>query len=191
MAYLLCGRFSAILCLGAALLLGSCCANNVCDCPDEQLADAIELRFKTEADTLTGGSSFGRLDLDTVLIQRSPLPYNPATKPETVTLIRATAHARDPILLKSTGPFGQLGTIKLNRYRYVVQYLTHQPRSKPTAATILVVKGIQLKGSFDGNGCCTCYSNTQKTAFTQKNEAVKDSAFVDLRQPPKFILITR
>ena len=38
MTHLLPFRFSAILLLGLGLLLPGCCANNVCDCPDEAQA---------------------------------------------------------------------------------------------------------------------------------------------------------
>ena len=187
MAYSSLSQISTVLSLGAAMLLSSCCANNVCDCQDEQ-ADAIKLRFLVNADSLAGGKGFGKRDLDTIIIQRSPLPYKTTTKPETVTLIRTLAHARDSIVVNNNTPFGQAGTTKLNRYRYQVQYLKQVPKSKPMATTVLVIDSIHLKGSLSGNGCCTCYTNSQKTVYASKprrRNPAQDSAFViDLKQKP-------
>ena len=187
MAYSLLSRISTVLSLGAGLLLASCCANNECNCQDEQ-ADAIQLRFLVSADSLAGGKGFGKRDVDTIIIQRSPLPYQAATKPETVTLIRTAAQARDSIVVNNNTPFGQVGTAKLNRYRYQIQYLKQVPKSKPVAITVLVIDSIQLKGSLDGNGCCTCYTNSRKTVYAAKPKRLnpaQDSAFVvDLKQKP-------
>ncbi|WP_210521449.1 hypothetical protein [Hymenobacter terricola] len=155
MSYLLPARFSVLSLLSAALLLSGCCANNVCDCDDAK-ADAVELRF----DPL-----FLTSDLDTVLIKRYPKDFNATTIPETVTLIRNTAHARDSVLLNNNSPFAQVGTTKINSYRYVVQYYVQQPGSKPVATTALVIDKIDLQGSFQGDGCCTCYTNSRKIVY--------------------------
>ena len=176
MAHLLPFRFSTALFFCVALLLSGCCANNVCDCEDAQ-ADAIKLRFAPR---------FAAADLDTIIIQRSPLPYNTTAKPETVTLIRTPARARDSVVINNSTPFTQAGSAKLNRYRYVVQYLAQQPKSKPVPTTVLVIDSTRLRGSLAGSGCCTCYTNTQKTVFAtrpKRNSTALDSAFViDLRQ---------
>lgn len=194
MAYSLFSRISAVLSFGAVLLLSSCCANNVCDCKDEQ-ADAVNLRFLINADTLATGHSFSKRDVDTIIIQRSPRPYKATTKPETVTLIRTLAQARDTIVLNNATPFGQVGKIKVNGYRYVVQYLQHFPNSKPVATTVLVIDSIYLKGSLSGNGCCTCYTNSQKTVSASKPKRLnpaQDSAFVvDLKQKPYYLGLTK
>jgi len=161
------------------LLLSGCCANNVCDCQDAQ-ADAVELRFS---------SAFSAADLDTIVIQRSPLPYQTTTKVESVTLIRTGAHVRDSLLLNNNAPFTQVGTTKLNGYRYVVQYLAQQAQNKPVAATALIIDDIKLSGGLNGNGCCTCYTNTQKTVAAKKDGAAQDSVF-DLKRKP-YILVTK
>ena len=188
-------RFSTILSLGGALLLSSCCANNECDCKDEPLADAVVLRFLINADSLAGGRGFGRLDVDTIIIQRSPRPFKATIKPETVTLIRTAAQARDSVVLNNNTPFGQVTNFKLNHYRYVVQYLKHLPNSKPIATTIVVIDSVQLKGRLDGTGCCTCYTNSQKTVYASKPKRLnpaQDSAFVvDLKQKPYYLGLTK
>lgn len=164
MTHLLPFRFFA---LSAAILLSGCCANNVCDCKDAQ-ADAVQLRFS---------NAFSVSDLDTILIQRYPLKYTAATKPETVTLIRTVTHARDSILLDNATPFPQLGSARLNRYRYVVQYYVQLPGSKSLATTAYIIDSLHIRGSLEGNGCCTCYTNAEKTIFA------KDSVF-NLKQKP-------
>ena len=193
MAYSLLSRISTVLSLGAVLLLSSCCANNECNCEDEQ-ADAINLSFLMNADTLATGHSFGKRDVDTIIVQRSPRPYKATTKPETVTLIRTLTQARDYVVLNNTTPFGQVGRAKVNGYRYVVQYLKHFPKSKPVATTVLVIDSIHLKGSLSGDGCCTCYTNSQKIVYASRPKRLnptQDSAFVvDFKQKP-YLEITK
>ena len=188
-------RFSTILPLAAALLLGSCCANNECDCKDEPLADAVKLRFLINADSLAGGRGFGRLDLDTIIIQRSPRPFKATMKPETVTLIRTAARARDSVVLNNNTPFAQVTNLKLDRYRYVVQYLKHVPNSKPVATTILVIDSVQSRGRLDGTGCCTCYTNFRKTVYAARPKRLnpaQDSTFIiDLKEKPYYIELTK
>ncbi|GAB3867970.1 hypothetical protein GCM10028824_11600 [Hymenobacter segetis] len=165
MTHLLPFRFSAILLLGLGLLPG-CCANNVCDCPGEAQADAIKLVFSQTDFPI-------RADLDTIVLQRYPLVIvpasgsNPGTKPETVTLIRSVAQAYDTIVINNSTPFGQVSTAKLDQYQYYVCYYPAPHRKSPAFA--LVIDKVALKGNLDGNGCCTCYTNTQKDITTRKD----------------------
>lgn len=159
--------------LATAGLQAGCCANDVCAPPNER-ADAITLRFATGADTLATGHSFGQMELDTLIIQRSPLPYRPTTRPEIVVLLRTPAQRRDSVVLNNNAPFTQAGTAKLDAYRYVVQYLKPVPRSKPVPTTVLVVDSVQLDGRIDGNGCCSYYHNTKKVAFLNSNPIGRD-----------------
>lgn len=152
-------------CAAVVLLLGGCCANNVCDCDDTQ-ADAIELRFSTAATI-----GFRTEDLDTLTLLRFPRPYNPASKFETVTLFRTPAQAGDSVLLNNNTPFAQAGSTKLNAYRYVVQYLRHVPGSKPVPTTAAVIDSVQLAGALEGDGCCTCYQNTKKAIYLNGSAA--------------------
>lgn len=168
MAYLLPSRFSAVFYLGAALLVSGCCANNVCNCDDAQ-ADAIGLRFV----------NFAASDLDTVSIVRYPLEFTRATIPERVTII-GTAPG-DTITLNNTTPFAQVGTTKLNQYHYLVQYQVGSRLSRPVTA--LIIDKVALQGSFEGSGCCTCYTNTQKAVTIRKDSATTAST-TDLKNNP-------
>ena len=172
MAHLLPFRFVAAFCLSVVLLLSGCCANDVCDCEDEQQADAIKLRFKMDADTSAGGKSFGKLDLDTIIVQRSPRKSATTAKPEIVTLIRAVTTGE--LVLNNNMPFPQVGTTKLNAYKYTVQYLVQKPRQKPVPTSVLVIDSVRLRGDFSSNGCCTCYNNTEKSVFLNGARTEKD-----------------
>ena len=171
MAIILPRQFSAILFPSLMLVLAGCCANNVCDCADER-ADAVELRFS---------SAYRAADLDTIIIKRFPRRFTAATKPDSVTLIRTAVRARDSILLNNNAPFAQTGTAKINQYRYVIRYLVQAPKKKPVVTTAFVIDSIRLRGSLEGNGCCSCYTNTEKVVFA------KDSA-VDLKRKPYLVI---
>ncbi|OGX84670.1 hypothetical protein [Hymenobacter glacialis] len=170
-------RPTTVFLLGA-LLFSGCCANNTCDCQDAR-ADAINLRFS---------SAFTAADLDTIVVQRSPLPFSATNKVESVTIIRTAAQLRDTLRINNNAPFPQVSTTKLDGYRYVIQYLTQQPKSKPAATTLLIINEVALSGRLDGDGCCTCYINTEKVVNATKPKGATtaaDSTFtIDLNQKP-------
>lgn len=193
MTHLLPFWFSAILFLGLGLLLPGCCANNVCDCPGEAQADAIKLVFSKSAFDTAAEIA----DLDTIVLQRYPLVIipasgtNPGTKPETVTLIRSTAQAYDTIYITNSTPFAQTSTAKLDQYRYYVRYYPALPaprRKRPAFA--LVIDKVGLKGNLDGTGCCTCYTNTEKTITTRLDSTASATTAVvtNLKETPGFII---
>ncbi|WP_310395129.1 hypothetical protein [Hymenobacter sp.] len=180
MAYFPPFRFSAALFLGAALLLSGCCANDVCDCQDEQ-ADAIRVRFSP---------AFSPSDLDTLIVKRYSLPLSPASKVDSVTLVQGAGQERDSItvVLNNNTPFAAVGANKLDKFGYQIRYLTQQPRQKPKPTTVLIIESIQLDGQLDGDGCCTCYTNSLKTVTAKVNGkkpgAAPDSVVVvNLKQP--------
>ncbi|MBJ6109771.1 hypothetical protein JAO73_12155 [Hymenobacter sp. BT523] len=145
--------------LGAALLAG-CCANDVCEA-DDPLADAVQLRF---------AKNFSVADLDTVIVLRYPKKFTNTPRPETVTLVRTPAQARDSVLLlNNDAPFSRVGNTNLGAYRYVVQYLAHPNGvNKPVTTTALVIDSIRVQGNYyKTSGCCTNYRNTGKTAYVQ------------------------
>ncbi|HEX8326729.1 MAG TPA: hypothetical protein VF629_04250 [Hymenobacter sp.] len=167
-------RFSAIVCLSTALLSG-CCANDVCECNDAD-ADTVRFRFRYSADTTVAVNTFRPADLDTITIERSPLPYDPKVKPETVVLYRTPAQANDTLVtlvLNNNAPFAQKPNTKLNSYRYVVSYRKNPP-VKGTPTTVLVIDRVELSGTLDGDGCCTCYTNTRKAIYTNGNPVVRE-----------------
>ena len=180
MTYLLPFRF-LLPGMALLLLLGGCCANNVCDCNDAQ-EDQIKLVFSP---------AFTPADLDTVFVQRYPLTIKSDTKPETVTIIRPATRVYDPIELNNATPFAPVGSVRLNNYRYVVRYAA-TPRQRRTSIA-LVIDNVGLKGSFDGNGCCTCYHNLSKTVTFRRDSAtaqIADSTR-NLRERATPVLIIR
>jgi hypothetical protein len=173
-------RFAGSVLLGFALLSG-CCANNICD-RDDSKEDLIKLVF---------ARSFSTTDLDTVLIQRYPLIINSNTRPETITLIRSAAQAYDTIVLNTTSPFSQTGSTRIKDYKYVVRYYGKPFRRQPGAALApaiaLIIDQAALKGSFEGNGCCTYYVNTQKLLIARRDSTKVDTTY-DLKPRPILII---
>lgn len=170
-------RLPALLFL-VALLLGGCCANTPCDCDDAQ-ADAINLRFS---------DAFTAADLDTIVVQRSPLPFSPTNKVESAVILRTAAQRRDTLRINNTTPFPQVGATKLDGYRYVIQYFTQEPGSKPAARTLLTINDVDLGGRLEGDGCCTCYVNTEKVVNASRPKGTNppaDTTFtIDLKRNP-------
>ncbi|MDQ2769001.1 MAG: hypothetical protein M3Y54_00690 [Bacteroidota bacterium] len=169
------------------LLLTSCCANNVCDCVGEAREDAVLLVFDQSA------TGFTAADLDTVVIQRYPKiikpNVKPDVKPDVVTIVRTASQANvpDTITLNNTTPFPQQGSTKLNGYSYRVRFLSHTgPR--PNAALALTIDSVQLRGSLEGNGCCTCYTNSYKALYVREPDSVT-RALVEL--PKKDVYVIR
>jgi hypothetical protein len=154
-----------LIALSAGLLLSGCCANNVCNCNDAQ-EDVIKLIFSKQ---------FTSDDLDTLVLVRYPLVFDARTSvPETVTLIRLGAQPTDTIYLNNNTPFAQVGSARLNQYRYQIRY--HKTLRKSKLATALLIDQVTLKGSFDGNGCCTCYTNSDKRITARKDSSYVQSA---------------
>ena len=175
--------------LGLGALLAGCCANTNCDCQDER-ADAFYFRFAT-----SGTDSFdAKTELDTVLVKRFALQLDAKGQPvliktklatfedyadslnaagsfDLVTVVRATAARHDTIVVSNNFPFAQSSARRLNAYLYRIEV-----RSAPYAPKQYLkinplryeVKSIKLEGRFVGDGCCTCYRNTLKTATLVK-----------------------
>lgn len=176
--------FTILLTVATGLLLSGCCANNVCDCNDAD-ADVVELRFASSF-----SNAVSNADLDTVVIQRYPVRLLTGAKPEIVTLIRTAARSRDSIRLNNNSPFPQISTTKLDSFRYVVQYYVTQPGRKAALTTLLTINKIKLQGSLNGDGCCTCYVNSEKTVFARREGFLQDSVF-DLKRDPRFLKISK
>ena len=163
--------------LSIGLLLSSCCANNVCNCNDEQ-QDVIKLVF---------AENFSTAELDTLVLLRYPLVIDTLTTvPQTVTLIRPNARPNDAILLNNNTPFAQVGATRLNQYRYQIRYRKAPRPAK--LATALIIDQVTLKGSLDGNGCCTCYTNYDKRIAARQDSSQRERAdtVYNLRPQPVF-----
>jgi hypothetical protein len=196
MAYLPAFRFSFALFTGIALFSG-CCANNVCDCNDAQ-ADAIKIRF-ARSQSATDMVGFTPGDLDTLIVQRYPKDLNTtnfrSVTPETVTLFRTADRAYDSLVINNATPFPQSGTNRIDQYKYVVRY--NDPRRaqrlRPRSVPALIIDKVELNGSFEANGCCTCYTNLQKTVTFRQDSTVAPSAavIIDLKNPSAVLTVDK
>jgi hypothetical protein len=166
-------RFFAVALLG--VLLGGCCANDVCR-QDDPLADAVQLRL----------SHFTASDLDTLILLRYPKKFTPTTRPENVTLTRTGTQASDSVIvLNNSTPFARAGNANLGAYSYRVQYLAHpNGGGKPVTTTALAIDSLRVQGSyFKTSGCCTNYRNTNKIAYIQgKPVDLTQSPFLEVRK---------
>ena len=170
-------------------LLAGCCANNVCDCPNEAQADAIRIVFDSTKFTTPE-------ELDTLVLVRY-LRYDvkkpPAVlpKPETVTLIRTAKQiaANDEVIINNSTPFSQLGSARLDTFSYVVRYYPGvKPKLRPSKR-VLFINRVKLSGSFEGNGCCTCYTNSRKLVEVwPDSNATQSTGFVNLREQRAIVI---
>lgn len=151
--------FSSGLALLAAALLAGCCANNTCDCQDE-LEDAIQLRFKTSDTTSTRPTGFRLAELDTIRIVRYRLN---STVTDTVVRTRRKDEADKALVISPETPFNPNSSARPGLYRFAV-LLTSGSRRRPQVRQRFELRDIQLRGRIEPDGCCTCYENTVKTA---------------------------
>ena len=160
------------------LLLAGCCADNVCNCEGEAQADAVHLVFDP--------ASFSGADLDTLVVQRYPKNKLTNVTPDVVTIVRPASQSNRPdtLTLNNSTPFPQQGTTKLDGYAYRVRFLSKAPGRRPNAALALTIDSVKLKGSLNGDGCCTCYSNSYKGLYLR---AGKDTATTS---PNKLVVLS-
>lgn len=186
MAFSLVTRFACLASL--ASLLASCCANNVCDCAGEAQADAVRIVFDRAKFTTPG-------ELDTLVLIRylhydANMPPVPLPKPEIVTLTRTAAQAYDTLVINNSTPFSQLGSARLDTFSYVVRYYPGvKPKLRPSKLA-LVIDRVKLSGGFEGNGCCTCYTNSRKLALARP-DSTKPATYTDLRPRRAVLAATR
>lgn len=179
----------AILASLAALAAG-CCANNPCNCNDLQ-ADSLYLTLKSTPDPRIPNDTtfFSGAELDTVYLRRYS-PATPAALSDPVSLVRARRRSRalitqlqranldtTTVVISNNNPFTPSTTGgKLNAYAYL---LTVKDGRVGAHAYNFYLTNIQLKGSYDADGCCTCYHNTfkglQLAGKTTVNKIVTDS----------------
>ncbi|MDO7876284.1 hypothetical protein Q5H93_16185 [Hymenobacter sp. ASUV-10] len=174
-------RFWVGLLLGS-LLVASCCANDSCDCKDSR-ADALYFRFRIGADSLTG-LDFGRSEVDTIYLLRYPLPLTLPNSGahDSVALLPADTTRRSNLtgttfFLNNNGPFALATGRKVNSYEYVILVGDR----KRQQFRRYIVNNISLKGKFEGDGCCTCYVNSGKSATV--NSATRDSTYTLTEMP--------
>jgi hypothetical protein len=176
-----------------SLLVAGCCANDVCSCEDS-LADALHFRFPIGADSLTG-PSFGRSEVDTIYVLRYPLPvtlpnsgsHDSIALLPTDTISTSLKVNERTFLLNNKGPFALTMGRKVNSYEYVI--LVGNRRRQQFRRYI--VNNIRLKGSFEGTGCCTCYTNTGKSATLQASRQDSTYTLTETAGQPIFIELTK
>ena len=156
--------------LGAAAL-SACCANDTCDCRDN-LADAIAIGFElSEVPTPT---TFTPREVQTVkLLRYDTSTARTALAYDSVIINRTAAQAGEPILLTHRTPFRVVGNRRLNSFRYVVQPLGPISQGAVPSPEFRL-DSIRLEGSFEADGCCTCYRSRSKAVRVngQKVEAI-------------------
>lgn len=152
--------------LGAALFAG-CCGAKTCDCQNNR-ADALLFNFRP--------GSFTAAELDTVILERSVFPRDPAIRtvsgttyrtPDVAAIVRDRASLfRTPIVLDNAKPFAvdngrKLGAPDSTRsYRYTIT-VREPARNGPILARYYINQ-ITLRGQYDADGCCSCYRNEEK-----------------------------
>lgn len=188
MALLLIDRLVAL--TGLGMLLAGCCANNVCDCPNEAQADAVRIVFDRSKFTTAA-------ELDTLVLVRylhydTNKPPVPLPKPETVTIVRTAAQvaAYDTLIINNATPFSQLGSARLDTFSYVVRYYPTSTQKVRPSKLALIIDRVKLSGSFEGNSCCTCYTNSRKLALARLDSA-KTPTYTDLNSRHAVLTVTR
>jgi hypothetical protein len=91
---------------------------------------------------------------DTII--KSEVPYT-STNGYTTTL-----KEQELIVINNASPFTSSGSTKLNAYTYRIEVVKNSSGNRRPLATYYIT-GIDLKGRYNGDGCCTCYENTAKT----------------------------
>jgi hypothetical protein len=158
--------FSWLLTGGATFALAACCGSVACDKQDDY-ADALLFKFNLDQ---TGNQGFTRKDIDTVYLKRYTIPIstNPAVKVavETIQLLRTQGQDTTAIVLNNNAPFTTANNLKLNSYRYTLFVVRYPATTKPKVIDTVryAIENIQLKGNYQGDGCCTYYVNQSKSA---------------------------
>jgi len=128
-----------------------------CDCRDN-LDDALFFRFNLDTTVIQGvRRGFLATELDSVYIRRVSLDTAQRPRADTVLLTDGRRRLVQTFIINNAAPFTQSGTRKLDAYTYKI-YLGK--RRVPTDSFLL--KDVLVDGGFEGDGCCSCYQNTQK-----------------------------
>lgn len=144
-----------------AAVLASCCGSVACEC-DDRYADAIKLQFS--ADTVAGGKGFRAREIRTVFLVRVPKDTAQRPRADTVAFARTLSQRlRDTLVINNLTPFTRSGNRNLDEYRYEV-YLA--PARKGPASFRYRIDSVALNTRLQGDGCCTCYQNTNKLVYS-------------------------
>ncbi len=150
----------SFLLLCTLLTLGGCCAAESCDCPGQESADDIALRFNR--DTLGAAApGFTFTATKHLLLIREPLDTTGGAKTDAVVL---SPHPVPPpgepdILIRRDRPFAK-SVIGLAGYRYSVVGVDKTRRIELFRYEL---RDVLIDSRYATvSGCCTCYENTRK-----------------------------
>ncbi|RSK46879.1 hypothetical protein [Hymenobacter rigui] len=150
--------------LMTAALVAACCGSVGCECND-RYADAVKLQFS--ADTAGSGKGFRARDIRNVFLVRVPKDTAQRPKADTVAFSGPRAQQlRDTLVINNLTPFTRSGNRNLNEYRYEV-YLA--PTRRGTKLFSYKIDSVALNTRLQGDGCCTCYQNTNKLVYVNGN----------------------
>ena len=155
--------FTWLLLAATAATVAACCGSVSCDCQGSS-TDAITIRF--DVDSLR--QQFYASDVDSIYLRRIPRDSTQALKPDSVLLVRTRATAGQPIIINNSVPLAANGTRNISAYRYVIRLASRLPsKTRPTMRSYkrYFINKVQIDGRFQADGCCTCYSNTNKVVY--------------------------
>ncbi len=158
-----------LLLLIASTALGACCGSVECVCQDN-LDDALFFRFNLDS-TNADSMGFRSSQLRSVFIRRVLRDTTQPARVDTVVLTARANSVVQTVVINNTRPFVQSGTRKLDQYDYKI-YLGR--RREPTDS--FLVREVQVKDEFVGDGCCSCNVNTRK-------ELTLNGQYFDLTDP--------
>lgn len=148
-------------CILLAAGLASCCGSVACEC-DDRYAEAVKLQFS--ADTAGTGKGFTAREIRTVFLVRVPKDMDQQPRADTVAFARANGQRlRDTLVINNLTPFTRSGNRNLNEYRYEV-YLA--PARRGPVSFRYRIDSVALNTRLQGDGCCTCYQNTNKLVYS-------------------------
>ncbi len=112
--------------------------------------DTLGFVRQTDVVTVVRQLDTSKFPGDTIIMTEVPYTYTNGT----TTILKE----QDILVINNASPFASSSTTKLNAYTYRIQPI----KNRQPLATYYIT-GIDLKGRYNANGCCTCYENTGKT----------------------------
>ncbi|GAB3227389.1 hypothetical protein GCM10027346_10690 [Hymenobacter seoulensis] len=170
--------------LTTTVLLAACCGSVACEC-DDAYADAIGLKFSPSDSATANG--FASDDIKNVFLVRIPRDPLQVPRADTVLVTRSRSKAFElPVIINNATPFALASGNKLTQYSYVL-YLA--PTRSATPTFTYKIDSVQLATTYEGDGCCSCFRNTNKQAFITQNLQSKVLNLTDPAQTNKLVPI--
>ncbi len=151
--------FSFFILLG---FLSGCCVAESCECPGQEAADDIALRFNR--DTIgVGARGFTQFETFRLLLIRTPIDRSGGARADTLLLDKnpVAAPGAPDLLIRRDRPFAR-SVIGIGGYRYSI-LLPRKPGLPILHRFELTDVAIQSRYT-TVSSCCTCYENLRKEA---------------------------